>query len=130
SNVRLFAATRGYYVEFNRAAPFDLDVDGVAFPLSATVHSDDAATIADNVRAIVDMANTVREVTHLREIAIAPLALYFPPRASESAFPAEAFEPWLRQTLKYAREAGVGSITFAPDVVAALRAQPFAWEQP
>ena len=50
-DIPVLVATRGCFVEFNRGVAFDATVSGIAFPLTATVHSDDAETISDNVTA-------------------------------------------------------------------------------
>ena len=118
-SVPVWAATSGYFVEFNRAIPFDLPVDGIAFPLTATVHSDDAATVNQNVATIRDMADTARELARGRRLALAPLAVRFPPSAGRSLAP-PLVASWLVQTLKHATQAGVTGITLADDVIRAL----------
>jgi hypothetical protein len=119
----LLATTRGYYVEHNRTVPLAARVDGIAFPLTSTVHSDDSRTIVDNVPSIVDMARTARAVAGLNAIAIAPLALYFPARKPPHDFPPALVAPWLIATLIHAAQAGVNSITLADDVLQALGAE-------
>ena len=68
------------------------------------------------------MADTARALTGLQQIAIVPLALYFPP-GTPRHFPPGVFEPWFSQTLAHAREAGITSITLGSDVLEALRTQ-------
>lgn len=114
------AGTRGYYVEFNRAIAFDVPISGIAFPLTATVHSDDPATIADNVVAIRDMSETARRLTGLSEIVVAPLALYHPQSAIPRNFPVNLLRPWLAATLIHAALARIASVTLANDVVEAI----------
>ena len=116
----LLAGTGGYYVEFNRAMAFDVPASGLAFPLTATVHSDDDATIADNVAAIRDMAETARRLTKLSEIVVSPLALYHPPSGIPRNFPVNLIRPWLAATLIHAALARVASITLAGDVLEAI----------
>jgi hypothetical protein len=112
----LFAATRGYFVEFNRSADAPAGaLSGLAFPLTATVHADDPCTIAENVATILDIADTARHMAPNLSLAIAPLALYYPP-SSTSKFPREPVAPWLAATLMYAGGAGVTSITLADDL--------------
>jgi hypothetical protein len=116
----LFAATRGYFVEFNRNIPFDAPVAGVAFPLTATVHSDDAETITDNVVAIRAMADTARHLTGLSEIVVAPLALYYLRSMTPRRFSGELVNPWLAASLIHAASARITSVTLAQDVLEAV----------
>ena len=119
THVLLLAATRGYYVEYNRSEPLDAAISGIAFPLTATVHSADAATIVDNVRTIRDMAETARQLTGLSELVLAPLALHFPP--AKQQFPQRLVAPWVAATLMHAALAGISSVTLADDVVEAIQ---------
>lgn len=119
--VPLFATTRGYFVEHNRAARFAARVDGIAFPLTSTVHLDDPTTIAENVPTIEDMAQAARLITGLEAMAIAPLALYFPTQKPHD-FPPALVAPWLVATLIHAALSGVLSVTIADDVLAELSA--------
>jgi D-apionolactonase len=119
-SIPIFAGTRGYYVEFNRAKEQDKTACGIAFPLSATVHSDDAATIADNVSAISAMTETARHLTGLSQILVVPLALYYPPSASPQRFPANLVQPWLAAMLLHAAQARIESVTLAADVLEAI----------
>ena len=61
----LFAATRGYFVEFNRSAGLQPAgaLSGLSLPLTATVHVDDPCTIAENVATILDMADAARHLS-------------------------------------------------------------------
>jgi hypothetical protein len=119
--IPLYAATRGYYVEFNRAVALEAEVDGITFPLTATVHSDDAATIVDNVEALQDMARSARRLApQISDIAVAPLALYHPTSTSGNKFPRDLAAPWLVATLIHAALGGVASITLADDVLNAI----------
>lgn len=117
----LLAATRGYFVEFNRAVPLDAPVAGIAFPLTATVHSDDEETIMGNVATIRDIADTARHLTSRPEVVLAPLALYYPRRATCKYFPGAILVPWLKATLRHAATAGVTSITLGEDVLDAVQ---------
>jgi hypothetical protein len=120
SAVPLLAATRGHFVEFNRARVFDTPASGVAFPLTATAHADDMPTITENVVAIRAMTDTIRERTNLSFVSIAPLALHYP-SIKEKEFPKELVAPWLAATLIHCAAAHVNSVTLADDVVEALR---------
>ena len=119
-NAPLFAATRGYFVEFNRGIPLEAPVSGIAFPLTATVHSDDAETVTDNLVAIGDIADSARHLTGLGEIAVAPLALYYPRSIAPRRFSGELVKPWLAASLIHAALARVGSVTLADDVLEAV----------
>jgi hypothetical protein len=119
SLVPVLIEPRGYFVEFNRGLPFDLPVDGIAFPLSPTVHSDDAQTIASNASVAQDMVRTARHLMPRGEVAISPLALYHPP-SLHMRFPSALIAPWLVGTLAQAASAGVASVTLADDVVNGL----------
>jgi hypothetical protein len=117
ADLPLFAATRGYFVEFNRSGERPTGaLSGFSFPLTATVHADDPRTIAENVATIRDIAATARHLTHSPSLSIAPLALYYPPSLA-STFPREMIAPWLAATLMYAAAAGATSVTLANDVV-------------
>jgi hypothetical protein len=122
AGVPIFAATRGYFVEFNRSLGARLgSASGISFPLTATVHSDDPTTIAENVATIRDIAYTARYVIQTHELAIAPLALYYPSSAARE-FPRVMIAPWLAATFMYAAIAGVASVTLANDVASAAPA--------
>jgi D-apionolactonase len=113
----IFAATRGYFVELNRAAHSRPEYPiGMAFPLTCTVHSDDARTIAENAVAIRDIADTARHMTRSSSLAIVPLALYYPLRPASARFPSAMVAPWLAATMLQAAAANVGSVTLAMDV--------------
>jgi hypothetical protein len=115
--VPLLATTRGYFVEFNRGLAFDPEVSGIAFPMSATVHSDDAETICDGVPAIRDMVETGRRLTGVEEVVVAPLALYHPRSAAAERFPRELVAPWLVAVLINAALVRVASVSLAEDVL-------------
>jgi len=118
----LLAATRGYFVEFNRSVPLDAPLSGIAFPLTATVHSDDETTIIENVATLGDMAQTARQITQASDVTLEPLALYHPAPASPRTFPRGLITPWLTATLIHAALTGVTSVTLADDVLQAIRA--------
>jgi hypothetical protein len=120
-SIPLFAATRGYFVEFNRSIPFRAPIAGIAFPLTATVHSDDAETVMSNVTTIRAMAETGRRLTQVSEIALAPLALRYPPGAALPNLSNDLVEQWLTATLRNARDAGVTSITLSGELERAYR---------
>jgi hypothetical protein len=120
--VPLLAATRGYFVEFNRGVAFDAEVSGIVFPLSATVHSDDAETICDGVPTIRDMVETGRRLTGVEEVVVAPVALYHPRSAATERFPRELVAPWLVAVLVNAALAKVASVSLAEDVLALVAA--------
>lgn len=112
----LFAATRSYFVEFNRSSEILTEaLQGLSFPLTATVHTDDPCTIAENVATILDMADTARHLAPNLSLSIAPLALYYPSSLA-SQFPREMTAAWLSATLMYAAAAGIASVTLADDV--------------
>lgn len=115
--IPLLAVPRGQFVELNRDVPLDLPVDGIAFPVSSTVHSDDPTTIADNLGAVTDMVGTTLRITEGTQVSIAPLALYFPAVENPSSFPKPLVIPWLAGIVARAASAGIASITLAADVV-------------
>jgi hypothetical protein len=120
SSVPILAATRGYFVEFNRGLPFPGDGTGVAFPLTATVHGNDRETILSNVAAIESMAATAHELTAGAPIALVPLALYHPFRSELSAIEPNLVLGWLSGTLHHAP--AICSITLSNDVLDVLTA--------
>jgi hypothetical protein len=115
--IPFLASPTGYFVELNRGLPFDLDVDGIAFPLSSTVHADDSDTICENAPAVSDMIDTARQLTGKDRIGISPLALYWPPVTDSSRFPEEIVTRWLISVFAQASQAGATSLTLAPEVV-------------
>ena len=117
SQIPLLASPTGYFVELNRQQPFELEVDGVAFPLSSTVHGGDVETILDNAHAVGDVVEAARRLTAKKCVAISPLALYVPPRADSSCFPKRLIMPWLATLIAQASSAGAESITLAADVI-------------
>jgi hypothetical protein len=116
----VLAATHGYFVEFNRDTPLADSLSGIAFPLTATVHSNDPDTVVDNVAAIRDIANTARKLLHNPCIALAPLAFYHPKPQSLRKFPALLARPWLVACAIETALAGVTSITLDDDVIREL----------
>lgn len=117
SQVPVLAATRGYYVEYNRSEPLATATQGIAFPLTATVHSDEVGTIVDNVATVADMANTAKQLMRLAELSIVPLALYFPSTPQRSNFPPPLVLPWVTATTIHAALSGVTSITLAQELI-------------
>ena len=115
----LLVSPGGYFVEFNRNQRLELQVDGIAFPLTSTVHSDDSATILENRCAVSDMVKTLRYLTGKSHIAISPLALNLPSREN-GHFPSALIAPWLLAVLGFAAQADVTSITLAADVLEGL----------
>jgi hypothetical protein len=117
----LLAATRGYFVELNRAHwGLESVADGVAFPHTATVHSDDPATIIDNVTTIRDMAETARPLTRRAILGLAPLALYYPRVERPRTFPLNLTQPWLAANLFQAAAAGVSAVTLDAEAAQGL----------
>ena len=120
-HVPLLAATRGYFVELNRAKwGLEPVADGVAFPHTATVHGDDPATIIDNVTTLRDMAETARPLTRRAILALAPLAFYYPRLEPPRTFPPSLTLPWLAANLLQAAAAGASAVTLDADVAAVL----------
>lgn len=120
SQVPVLAATRGYYVEYNRSAPLGAATQGIAFPLSATVHTDELGTIIDNVATVADMSSTARKLMRLAEVAVVPLALYYPCTPAQANFPPPLVLPWLTATTIHAALSGVTSITLAHELIEVL----------
>jgi hypothetical protein len=119
---QLLTTTAGYFVEFNRGIPVQTNADGVAFPVSATVHAADRWTIAENPSAIVDMVRTARQLSGCTQVSIAPLALHYPHAAVPETFPAELVAPWLVASIAAAAVVQVEAITLAADVLDAMAA--------
>lgn len=117
SQVPVLAATRGYYVEYNRSAPLAAPTQGIAFPLSATVHSDEVGTIIDNAATVADMARTARQLMRVAELAIVPLALYYPCTPHQANFPPPLVVPWVAATTIHAALSGITSLTLAHDLI-------------
>jgi len=117
SRVPLQVSPNGYFVEINRTMPFELDVDGIAFPVSSTVHTDDADTILANVHAVADMITTARRLTGKSRVSISPLALYLQKPKAGDRFPRSLIVPWLTSIVALSARAGVGSITLSVDVL-------------
>lgn len=117
SQVPVLAATRGYYVEYNRSAPLAAPTQGIAFPLTATVHSDEVGTIVDNAATIADMASTAKQLMRVAELAIVPLALYYPRTPHQANFPPPLVVPWVAATTIHAALSGITSITLAHDLI-------------
>ena len=113
----LFAAVRGYFLEFNRGTGEPQGAIGLAFPLTATVHANDPMTIAENVATIADIAQTARHTLRATALAVSPIALYHPVSARSDSFPDALVAPWLAATLLHAAVAGVASVTLASDVI-------------
>lgn len=129
-DVPILAATQGYFVEFNRAVPLDRQFSGIAFPLTATVHSDDANTIIDNVATIHAIADTSRKLLPGSSIVVAPLAFYYPPHDPPRQFPANLARSWLVASLIEATLAGVSSVALADDVIRELARRPPSESEP
>lgn len=117
SQVPVLAATRGYYVEYNRSAPLRAPTQGIAFPLTATVHTDEIGTIVENVATVEDMSRTARQLMRPAELAIVPLALYYPGTPHQPNFPPPLVLPWLAATTIHAALSGITAITLAHDLI-------------
>ena len=115
----ILAGTRGFFVELNRGIEQKASVDGVAFPLNHTVHGSDEVTISENVPSVTDLAATARRRWHTPNVAVVPLALFYPGGGSER-FPRELVRPWLAATLIEAALAGVETITLSNDLLETL----------
>jgi hypothetical protein len=81
------------------------------------VHSDEVATIVDNVATVADMASTARQLMRLAELAVVPLALYYPCTPQQANFPPPLVLPWVTATIIHAALSGVTSITLAHDLI-------------
>jgi D-apionolactonase len=117
----LLAATCGYFVEFNRGA-FALPsvVDGIAFPYAGTIHSDDTASVIENVTTLRDIAATARSLIPGPTLGLAPLALYYPGSPASRTFPLHLIGPWLTAALLQSAAAGLDSVTLDEELVQAL----------
>ena len=102
-------------MEFNRGQPFELDADGVAFPLSPTVHGSDARTILENASVVSDMVATARRVTGKSRVSISPLSLS--PSGNPLTLRPGVVAAWLTQVIARAAGADVASITLASDLL-------------
>jgi hypothetical protein len=111
----IFLLPNGYFVELNRGRPLEFDIDGIAFPLSPTVHATDRESVLGNIEAVGDMVNSARGLASVSRIAIAPLAAYFPHREC-GYFDNELWKPWLTKTIARLSAAGVTSITLGSDL--------------
>jgi hypothetical protein len=125
--IPVFAAVRGYFVEFNRAldgtAAKVMPKVGMAFPLTATVHSDDFETVMSNVATIVDMSATVRALSGKSDIALMPLALYYPTRTEPiNRLSGDELLRWMQSMLSNVVSAGITSLTVADDILFAFEA--------
>jgi len=129
-DVPILAATQGYFVEFNRSVPLDRQFSGIAFPLTATVHSDDADTILDNMGTIHAIADTSRNLLPASSIVLAPLAFYYPSHDPRRQFPASLARSWLVASLIEAALSGVSSVTLADDVIRELARPPLSEREP
>jgi hypothetical protein len=115
ARIPLLASPNGHFVEFNRGQAFDLDVEGIAFPLSPTVHGGDVRTILENASTVRDMVTTARRVTKNFQIHLAPIALLPASSGDPVAIPKSVATAWLASVLVQAAEAGVASVTLSPD---------------
>jgi hypothetical protein len=117
ARIPLLASPNGHFVEFNRGRPFNLDVDGIAFPLSPTVHAQDAQTILENACAVRDMVTTAREVTGKSRISLSPVALCLTPAGKPLEVGRAVATAWMAAVLAQAAETGVASVTLASDLL-------------
>jgi len=125
-HVPMLAASQGYFVEFNRADwKLESVVDGIAFPHTATVHSDDPATIIENVATIRDMAEAARALTPRAILGLAPLALYYPCMQRSRTFPLGLTDAWLAANLLWAAAAGISAVTLDENLAQALSVARF-----
>lgn len=118
-NVPTFLMPRGYFVELNRGEPLNFDVDGFAFPLSSTVHASDPESVIDNVAAASDMVATLRALTKGAQIAVSPLAAYYPTQELREGIGGPLWGSWVTRTIARLSAAGVTSITLAWDLIEA-----------
>jgi len=115
--VPLLAIPNGYFVEFNRGEPFDLHVDGIAFPLSPTVHGEDAATILENAPVVRAMIETARRLTGKSHISLSPLALSLSRDAKRPDVSRSVVTAWLAEVLMQAQAVGVEAVTLSSDLL-------------
>lgn len=113
----LLVGPNGYFVEFNRNRSFDLDVDGIALPLSPTVHGDDPDTLLENMSTITDMVATAREITRNAPVCISPLAMHIPSSPKPNRVPRDLQSAWLASVIAQAARSGVASITLGADLI-------------
>jgi hypothetical protein len=109
---------RGYFVELNRGECQDRNVDGFAFPLSSTVHASDTECVIDNVEAATDMVATLKSFKKGAQIAVAPLAAYYPARSEGHEGGDPLWTAWLAKIISRLSAAGVTSMTLAEDLAA------------
>jgi hypothetical protein len=117
ASIPLLASPNGYFVEFNRGQVFDLDVDGIAFPLSPTVHGQDAQTILENASVVRDMVATARRVSGKSQIHLSPIALALAACENPIQVPRGVTTAWLASVLAQCAEAHVASVTLGPDLL-------------
>jgi hypothetical protein len=117
ARIPLLASPNGYFVEFNRGQVLDLDVDGIAFPLSPTVHGQDVQTILENASVVREMVTTARQVTGKSQIHLSPIALSLASSANPIQVPRAVTTAWLASVLAQCAEMGVASVTLAPGLL-------------
>jgi hypothetical protein len=117
ARIPLLASPNGHFVEFNRGQPFDLDVEGIAFPLSPTVHGEEVRTILENAAAVHDMITTARQLTKKYQIHLSPIALSLASSGNPVRIPRSIATAWTASVLAQAAEAGIASVTLSADLL-------------
>jgi hypothetical protein len=129
ASVPILAATRGYFVELNRGETVNQPCDGIAFPLSPSVHSDSLNTLLENGAVAAGMVASARLLTGRERVAIVPLAWKYPTDDGKGGPSPEHLALWVAATLIEASAVGVSYVALAAELVRRLIAssQIAAW---
>ncbi len=120
ASVPLLVAAKGYFADLNRLTNFPLEADGCAFPLSSTVHGDNASTITENIPAVADLVKTARNLTGKSLISVSPISLYHPVGTGAERWPMPLLTTWLCGVISHASCAGASFLTLGEDVITGL----------
>lgn len=115
--IPLLVVPNGHFVEFNRGMPFDLGVDGIAFPLSPTVHGQDAETILENAQVVRTMVDTGRGLTAKPYVSISPLSLAPSSAGRQPAVSRSVVTAWRALVLAQCQAVGVDAVTLSSDLL-------------
>jgi hypothetical protein len=115
----VLAAVRGYFVELNRGVPIESSADGIAWPMTPTVHSSDLETVLENATPFAPLVSHLERAGVCGPWAIAPLAWTYPARQPIADEPKNV-ALWLAATLLDAAEAGIESVTLSAELATHL----------
>lgn len=107
----VFGGTDLLFVDLNRFRPRLREVDGVAWPVTATVHADDDTSVAETAAMHGETIRSARRFCGDRPLAVTPIT--FSGRGNPDPRQSSLFAAgWTVASIRSAAEAGAASVTY------------------